>query len=192
MIGSPPDGGERNAVIRGDPGGGLKQPLRQDRPRRGRSPCVTRIYQTNRERFLTRDPGSAVPQDCHQEVDRAAVDEIPRSCNPTIHMSDARAPIVTRSEECSRSTRCRGPSHISRQPRGDQKLSACDPRNAMSFAPMSGGTIRFPTPARIGNRHEEIIVVPCIVNNSEYVSRRRWSVPVRRAPSASTGRGRRR
>src|SRR2546427_811387 len=50
-----------------------------------------------------------------------------------------------------------------------QKLSALIRGNAMSFAPMSGGTMRFPNPARIGIETRKIIVVPCIVNNSEYV-----------------------
>ncbi len=39
----------------------------------------------------------------------------------------------------------------------------------MSFAPMSGGTMRFPKPARIGIETRKIIVVPCIVNSCSYV-----------------------
>ena len=47
-----------------------------------------------------------------------------------------------------------------------QKLSALIRGKAMSFAPMSGGTIRLPKPARIGIATRKIIVVPCIVNSS--------------------------
>src|SRR2546422_10457550 len=62
------------------------------------------------------------------------------------------------------------PSHMITPATGMiQKLSALIRGNAMSFAPMSGGTIRFPDPARVGVETREIIVGPCIVNNSEYV-----------------------
>src|SRR5437867_10934987 len=50
-----------------------------------------------------------------------------------------------------------------------QKLNALVRGNAMSFAPMSGGCIRFPKLARIGIETRKISVVACIVNNSEYV-----------------------
>ena len=46
-----------------------------------------------------------------------------------------------------------------------QKLSALTRGKAMSFAPMSGGSMRFPNPARIGMATRKTIVVPCIVNN---------------------------
>src|SRR2546425_5572908 len=61
------------------------------------------------------------------------------------------------------------PSHMITPATGIiQKLNALIRGNAMSFAPMSGGTIKVPKPARVGIETRKIIAGPRIVNNSEY------------------------
>src|SRR5256884_8702473 len=58
------------------------------------------------------------------------------------------------------------PSHMITPATGIiQKLNALIRGNAMSFAPMSGGTLRVPKPARGGVGTRQVIVVPGVLNN---------------------------
>src|SRR5437870_12148213 len=50
-------------------------------------PCVTRIDQTYRERFLKVMPGARCRRIVTRKLMSPAEEEIPSSCNPTIHMS---------------------------------------------------------------------------------------------------------
>src|SRR2546427_9610916 len=133
-------------------------------------PCVTRIDQTNRERFLKVMPGARCRRIVTRKLMAPAVEEIPSSCNPTIHMSTPELESYTLSGVYPVHPMFAAPSHMMTPATGMiQKLSALIRGNAMSFAPIRGGTMRVPKPARIGVETRKNIVGPANVDKSVYV-----------------------
>src|SRR5438128_10820323 len=99
-----------------------------------------------------------------------AVEEIPSSCNPTIHMSTPELESYTLSGVYPVHPMFAAPSHMMTPATGMiQKLSALIRGKAISFAPIRGGTIRLPKPARNGVETRKVVVVACTAQKSLYV-----------------------
>src|SRR5256886_13867980 len=122
------------------------------------SPCVTRMDQTNRERLLNVIPGARCRKIVTRKLIAPAVDEMPSSWSPTIHMSTPKLLSYTLSGVYPVHPMFAAPSHMITPAVGmSQKLSALMRGKAMSFAPISGGTMRFPKQHRSGNARQDDI-----------------------------------
>src|SRR2546425_4147483 len=170
MIGSPPTAGDRNAVMPWRSRSRMNNPPARTGVASRTRPCVTRIDQTNKERFLNVMPGARCRRIVTRKLMAPAVEEIPSSCNPTIHMSTPELESYTLSGVYPVHPMFAAPSHMMTPATGMiQKLSALIRGKAISFAPIRGGDLRVPEPARIGVQAKKNIVVPGIVDKSVYV-----------------------
>src|SRR3989442_5983676 len=126
-------------------------------------PCVTRIDQTNKERFLNVMPGARCRRIVTRKLMAPAVEEIPSCCNPTIHMSTPELESYTLSGVYPVHPMFAAPSHMMTPATGMiQKLSALIRGKAISFAPIRGGGNQVSEAPEDRGRTREDHCVPCV------------------------------
>src|SRR2546428_3592609 len=166
MIGSPPTAGDRNAVMPWRSRSRMNNPPARTGVASRTRPCVTRIDQTNKERFLNVMPGARCRRIVTRKLMAPAVEEIPSSCNPTIHMSTPELESYTLSGVYPVHPMFAAPSHMMTPATGMiQKLSALIRGKAMSFAPIRGGVLRMPHAPMGGILPREVLGVPRLGDN---------------------------